>query len=84
MVSSSTWQRFYNKHIIQNGHVFQDMVKKESSKNQDFKQRTGELSSNQLSELRLGEFSIRSLRFYEINFSNYIRAQSARNVTPIL
>ena len=28
----STWQRFYNKHIIQNGHVFQDMVYKESGK----------------------------------------------------
>ena len=29
----STWQRFYNKHIIQKGHVFQDMVYKESGKN---------------------------------------------------
>ena len=29
----STWQRFYNKHIIQKGYVFQDMVNKDSSKN---------------------------------------------------
>ena len=29
----STWKRFYNKHIIQKGHVFQDMVYKDSSKN---------------------------------------------------
>ena len=29
----STWQRFYNKHIIQKGHVSQDMVYKESGKN---------------------------------------------------
>ena len=29
----STWQRFYNKHIIQKGHVYQDMVYKESGKN---------------------------------------------------
>ena len=28
-----TWQRFYNKHIIEKGHVFQDMVYKDSSKN---------------------------------------------------
>ena len=28
-----TWQRFYNKHIIQKGRVFQDMVYKDSSKN---------------------------------------------------
>ena len=27
-----TWKRFYNKHIIQKGHVFQDMVYKDSSK----------------------------------------------------
>ena len=32
------------------------------------RQRTGELGSTQLSELRLGEFSIRSRRFYEIEF----------------
>ena len=29
----STWQRFYDKHIIQKGHVFQDMIYKDSSKN---------------------------------------------------
>ena len=29
----STWQRFYNKHIIQIGHIFQDMVYKDSNKN---------------------------------------------------
>ena len=29
----STWQRFYNKHIIQKGYVFQDMVYKELDKN---------------------------------------------------
>ena len=29
----SAWQRFYNKDIIQKGHVFQDMVYKDSSKN---------------------------------------------------
>ena len=28
-----TWQRFYSKHIIQKGHVFQNMVYKESGKN---------------------------------------------------
>ena len=28
-----TWQRFYNKHLIQKGCVFQDMVYKDSSKN---------------------------------------------------
>ena len=35
--------------------------------------RTAELGSTQLSELRLGKFSIRSRRFYEIKFSNDIR-----------
>ena len=29
----SSWQKFYNKHPIQNGQVFQDMVYKDSSKN---------------------------------------------------
>ena len=29
----STWQRFYNKHITQKHHVFQDMAYKESAKN---------------------------------------------------
>ena len=29
----STWQSFYNKHIIQKGHIFQAMVYKDSSKN---------------------------------------------------
>ena len=48
------------------------------------KSRTGELSSTQLSELRLGELSIRSRRFFEIKLSNYIRARSAHNVIPIL
>ena len=28
----STWQRFYNKDIIQKGHVFQDMVYKDPGK----------------------------------------------------
>ena len=28
-----TWQRFYNKHIIQKGRVFQNMVYKDSGKN---------------------------------------------------
>ena len=32
----------------------------------EVRKRTGELGSTQLSELRLGEFSIRSRRFYEI------------------
>ena len=49
-----------------------------------FKQRTGELGSTQLSELRSGEFSSRSWSFYEIKFSNYIRARCAHNVVPIL
>ena len=80
----STWQKFYNKHIIQKGHVFQIMVYKESGKSLRFKQRTGELGSTQLSELRSGEFSSRSWSFYEIKFSNYIRARCAHNVVPIL
>ena len=29
----STWQRFYNKHIIQKDHVFQDVVYKDAGKN---------------------------------------------------
>ena len=29
----SAWQRFYNEHIIQKGHAFQDMVYKESGEN---------------------------------------------------
>ena len=29
----STWQSFYNKHIVQKGNLFQDMVYKESDKN---------------------------------------------------
>ena len=78
------WQRFYNKHIIQESHVFQVMLYKESAKNLRFKQGTGKLSFTQLSELRLGNFSIRSRKLYEIKFSNYIRARSVRNVIPIL
>ena len=31
------------------------------------------MGSAQLNELRLGEFSIKVGRFYEIKFSNYIR-----------
>ena len=34
----------------------------------ELRKRTGELGYTQLSELRLGEFSIRSQRFYEIKF----------------
>ena len=45
---------------------------------------TGEMGSTQLSELRLGEFSIRSWRFYEIKFPDYMRTRSAYNVIPIL
>ena len=78
------WQRFYNKHIIQESHVFQVMLYKESAKNLRFKQRTGKLSFTQLNELRLGKFSIRSRRLYKIKFSNYIRARSVHNVIPIL
>ena len=80
----STWQRFYNKDIIQKGHVFQDMLYKDPGKSYCFKQRTGTLGSTQLSELKLGKFKIRSRRLYNITFSNHIKARSARNVIPIL
>ena len=60
------------------------MVYKESAKNLRFNQRTGKLSFTQLSELRLGEFSIRSQRLYKIKSSNYIRARSVDNVIPVL
>ena len=51
--------RFYIKDIIQKVHVFH-MLFKDSNKKEHFKQRPGEKGSTQLSELRLGEFSIRS------------------------
>ena len=47
----------------------------------EVRKRTGELGSTQLSELRLGEFSIRSWRFYEIKF--YVHEIAAVELSKI-
>ena len=62
----SVWQGFHNKDIIQKGHVFQDMVYKDSGKKLTLYTEDWRTGLHSVKQVVVGKFSIKSRRFYEM------------------
>ena len=62
----SVWQGFHNKDIIHKGHVFQDMVYKDSGKKLTLYTEDWRTGLHSVKQVVVGKFSIKSRRFYEM------------------